>query len=236
MIFRTRASASSISAWSAASPKSSSGRSRIGTTTVCDGRLGERRPLPVDGRPRRPQGRRRRLPAREVEEICRRWSKTSNFKEYPLAQLILRSVAQGARYGMYFPVETVLMVKALVTFEGVGHILRPGFDVKGVSQKHVNAIFLEQFSPLKIAKDQLRGALELIDALSKAPMLITEGLRLLESTQRQPQENPFAGLKTTLLRRLLRHRRGDPLRLRRKPWYFHLPVFALGLLMASPQR
>ncbi len=135
---------------------------------------------------------------REVEEICRRWAKTSNFKEYPLAHLILRSVAQGARYDMYFPVETVLMVKALVTFEGVGQILNPGFDVKEVSQKHVNAIFLDQFSPFRLAKEGFRGAPELIEALSKAPMLITEGLRLLESAQHQPRENPFAGLKTTL--------------------------------------
>ncbi len=118
---------------------------------------------------------------REVEEICRRWATSSNFKEYPLAHLILRSVAQGARYDMYFPVETVLMVKALVTFEGVGQILNPGFDVKAVSQKHVNEIFLHQFSPFRLAKEGMRGAPELIEALSKAPMLITEGLRLLES-------------------------------------------------------
>jgi ubiquinone biosynthesis protein len=32
---------------------------------------------------------------REVEETSRRWAKTSNFKEYPLARLILQSVAQG---------------------------------------------------------------------------------------------------------------------------------------------
>jgi ubiquinone biosynthesis protein len=136
---------------------------------------------------------------REVEEICRRWSKTSNFREYPLARLILMSVAQGARFNMYFPVETVLMVKALVTFEGVGQMLKPGFDVASVSQKHVNAIFLHQFSPLRLAKDSLRGAPELVEALSKAPMLITEGLRVLEHATRRPQENPLAGLHTTLL-------------------------------------
>ena len=136
---------------------------------------------------------------REVEEICRRWSKTSNFKEFPLARLILMSVAQGARFNMYFPVETVLMVKALVTFEGVGQMLKPGFDVAAVSQRHVNAIFLHQFSPLRLAKDSLRGAPELVEALSKAPMLITEGLRVLEHATRRPQENPLAGLRTTLL-------------------------------------
>ena len=52
---------------------------------------------------------------------------------------------------MYFPVEMVLMVKALVTFEGVGQLLLPGFDVAKVSQKHINRIFLHQFSPLRMA-------------------------------------------------------------------------------------
>ncbi len=136
---------------------------------------------------------------REVEESSRRWATTSNAREYPLARLILMSVAQGARFNMYFPVETVLMVKALVTFEGVGHLLKPGFDVRAVSQRHVNEIFLAQFSPLKLAQEGLRGTPELVEALAKAPMLITEGLRFLESATQRPQENPLAGLRTTLL-------------------------------------
>jgi ubiquinone biosynthesis protein len=136
---------------------------------------------------------------REVEETSRRWAKTSNFKEYPLARLILQSVAQGARFDMYFPVETVLMVKALVTFEGVGQVLRPGFDVKTVSQRHVNEVFLAQFSPLRLAREGFRSTPELMEALTKAPMLVTEGLRLIESAAHKPVENPLAGLHTTLL-------------------------------------
>ncbi len=172
---------------------------------------------------------------KEVEEICRRWAKTSNFKEYPLAHLILRSVAQGARYDMYFPVETVLMVKALVTFEGVGQILNPGFDVKEVSQKHVNAIFLDQFSPFRLAKEGLRGAPELIEALSKAPMLITEGLRLLESAQHQPRENPFAGLKTTLLAGACIIGAAILISFGR-PWYYFVPLLTLALTLALWRR
>jgi ubiquinone biosynthesis protein len=100
---------------------------------------------------------------------------------------------------MYFPVEMVLMVKALVTFEGVGQVLKPGFDVAEVSQRHINTLFLNQFSPLRLVREGLRGAPEIVDALIKAPLLVTEGLRLLEQTTRRPQENPFAGLRGTLL-------------------------------------
>lgn len=168
---------------------------------------------------------------REVEESSRRWATSSNAREYPLARLILMSVAQGARFNMYFPVETVLMVKALVTFEGVGHLLKPGFDVRIVSQRHVNEIFLAQFSPLKLAQEGLRGTPELVEALAKAPMLITEGLRFLESATQRPQENPLSGLRTTLLAgscviaaAILVAFGG--------PWYAWAPLFAGSIIFA----
>jgi len=167
---------------------------------------------------------------REVEETSRRWAKTSNFKEYPLARLILQSVAQGARFDMYFPVETVLMVKALVTFEGVGQVLRPGFDVKSVSQKHVNEIFLGQFSPLRLAKEGFRNTPELMEALTKAPMLITEGLRLIESAAHKPAENPLAGLHTTLLAGSCMIA-GAILVAFGKPWFTWSPLFAAALVL-----
>jgi ubiquinone biosynthesis protein len=172
---------------------------------------------------------------REVEETSRRWAKTSNFKEYPLARLILQSVAQGARFDMYFPVETVLMVKALITFEGVGQLLRPGFDVKEVSSRHVNEIFLSQFSPLKLARDGFRNTPELVEALTKAPMLITEGLRLIESASQKPAENPLAGLHTTLL--------GGSCLIAAailiafgKPWYAWAPLLAAALVLGLWRR
>ncbi len=47
------------------------------------------------------------------------------------------------------------MVKALITFEGVGHVLLPGFDVAEVSRRHIREIFLRQFSPWRVVQ---RGA------------------------------------------------------------------------------
>jgi ubiquinone biosynthesis protein len=135
---------------------------------------------------------------REVVEIAMRWRQNASFEGFSLAQLIMQSVNLGGHYRMYFPVEMVLMVKALVTFEGVGQILQPGLDVATVSQRHVQKIFLHQFSPLSLARQTMRGAPEVIEALAKAPMLITEGLRLLEQTTRRPPENPLAGVRGTL--------------------------------------
>jgi ubiquinone biosynthesis protein len=134
---------------------------------------------------------------REVTEILHRWNRNANFKDFSLAQLILRSVNLGAQHRMYFPVEMVLMIKALVTFEGVGQILKPGLDVAAVSQEHAHAIFRDQFSPQHLFQQFLRGVPELLEAVSKSPALILEGLRLLEQATRRP-ENPFRGLRGTL--------------------------------------
>ncbi len=135
---------------------------------------------------------------RAVAEVSRRWQRHATFEEFSLGQLILESVSLGAQYRIYFPIEMVLMVKALVTFEAVGHILRPGFDVASASRRHVTQLFLQQWNPLRLARESLRGGPELLDAMVKAPLLITEGLRLLEQTTRRPAQNPLAGIRGTL--------------------------------------
>ena len=136
---------------------------------------------------------------REAAEIASRWGRASSFDEYSLGQLILDSLSRGAQYGMYFPVELVLMVKALVTFEGVGHVLLPGFDVAEVSKKHIRSLFINQFSPLRLLAEGMRGAPDMVDALAKMPLLVTDGLRVLEKVARQPQQNPLTGLRGTLI-------------------------------------
>ncbi|MBL8143158.1 MAG: AarF/ABC1/UbiB kinase family protein [Acidobacteria bacterium] len=136
---------------------------------------------------------------RDVEDVSRRWSRTATFSDFSLARLMLESVTRAAHYRMYFPVELVLMVKAVVTYEGVGQMLKPGFDIASISQAHIRAIFLEQFSPLRFAREGARSAPEVIDALLRAPMLLNEGLRMIERTTRQPAENPLVGVRTSLL-------------------------------------
>ncbi len=136
---------------------------------------------------------------RDVSEISARWHRASSFESFSLAQLVLESVTRGAQYRMYFPVELVLMVKALVTFEGVGHVLLPDFDVADVSRTYIRRVFLEQFSPIRFLQEGLREAPDLVDAMVKLPSLVTEGVRVLERSTRPPPENPLKGVRATLL-------------------------------------
>ena len=136
---------------------------------------------------------------RAVAELCRRFYRAQKYGDVSVAGLIMESVGLAGQYRMYFPVELVLMTKALVTFEGVGQALMPGFDVAQVSQKHVNKLFLSQFNPLALVKESFRGAPELVDLIVKAPTLLAEGIRFVEGRMRGPSVNPLQGLRTALL-------------------------------------
>jgi len=168
---------------------------------------------------------------REVEDLGRRWQRSSSFKDFSLARMILESTALGAQFQVYFPVELVLMTKALITFEGVGHLMKPGFDVAKSSKGPLNQLILQQLSPLRLVRESLRGAPELVEAIVKAPMLVSEGLRLVELTTKRRGENPFAGIRGTifggfcLVAGAISSAAGGP-------WYLSAALFIVGLLAA----
>jgi ubiquinone biosynthesis protein len=90
-------------------------------------------------------------------------------------------------------------VKALITFEGVGQVMMPGIDIARVSRAHIRRIFLEQFNPVRIMREELKSAPDLVDALAKMPLLITEGVRVLERSTQAQAPSPLAGVRGALL-------------------------------------
>ena len=133
-----------------------------------------------------------------VKEVSRRWRQRASFEEFSLALLILECIQLGARYRLYFPVEMVLMVKALITFEGVGYLLDPDFNVAEVSERHVGRIFRLEFSPMRLLREGVRAAPDLFDAIFKMPLLVSEGLSVLEERSRKPIQQPFSGTRATI--------------------------------------
>jgi len=139
---------------------------------------------------------------RGVAELLRRFSHSSagEGQSLSIAQLILSSVGLGGRYKVFFPVEMTLMVKALVTFEGVGKMLDPELDVAAVSQKHVSKIFQHQFNPRELLKQVLRGSPELVDVMVRLPQLLSGGARAAEEMlANRSASNPLAGLRSSIL-------------------------------------
>ena len=135
---------------------------------------------------------------RAVKEVARRWRRQARFEDFSLALLILECIQLGARYHLYFPVEMVLMVKALVTYEGVGYLLDPDFNVAEVSERHIRQIFRQEYSPARLLKEGLRVAPDIFDAALKLPLLVSEGLTMMEERTRRKPQRPLTGVRATL--------------------------------------
>jgi ubiquinone biosynthesis protein len=135
---------------------------------------------------------------RAVKEVARKWRSQARFEDFSLALLILECIQLGARYHLYFPVDMVLMVKALVTYEGVGYLLDPDFNVAQVSERHIRHIFRQEYSPARLMKEGLRVAPSLFDAALKLPLLVSEGLSMMEERTRRRPQRPLTGVRATL--------------------------------------
>jgi ubiquinone biosynthesis protein len=133
-----------------------------------------------------------------VRELARRWRRQAKFEEFSLAYLILECIQLGARYHLYFPVDMVLMVKALVTYEGVGYLLDPDFNVAEVSEHFLARILRQEYSPSRLWREALRMAPDIFDALMKTPLLVSEGLSALEGRTRRRPQRPLTGVRATL--------------------------------------
>jgi len=137
---------------------------------------------------------------RAVADLSRRFVMHATHGDISVAQLILESVGLGGKYRVFFPVEMTLMVKALVTFEGVGRMLQPDLDVAAASEKHVSRIFHQQFNPQTITRDLLRSAPELVDLALQAPQLLAAGTRAAEEFLADRRRgNPLEGIRSSII-------------------------------------
>ena len=138
---------------------------------------------------------------RAVGDLFRRFQIYSAYGQFSLGKLILESLRVGGQFSIFFPVEMTLMVKALVTFEGVGLILDPNLDVPSVSRRHVGRIYRDQYDPRRLIGELIRSGPELVDVVMRLPDLLSDGSRYLEEaiSERRPAADPMAGLRNSIL-------------------------------------
>lgn len=137
---------------------------------------------------------------RSASDILRRYRLQASYGNYSLAQLIMQSVALGGKYRIFFPVEMTLMVKALVTFEGVGRHLDPNLDVPALSRKHIRRVYSNRYDPQYLMDMVLKGLPELVDVIIKLPGLVADSSRWLDRVVNAgEQPNPLEGIKSSLI-------------------------------------
>ena len=119
---------------------------------------------------------------RAAADLSRRFTMRYASGQLSLAQLILESLNLGGKYRVFFPVEMTLMVKALITFEGLGRALEPQLDIPKISQKHVARIFADRFNPASVARELYRDLPEMLDIMMRLPPLLTSGMNFMEES------------------------------------------------------
>jgi ubiquinone biosynthesis protein len=135
---------------------------------------------------------------RAVEDLNRRWLRTPNFADFSLGQLILESVTTAARYNIQYPGEIILMVKSLITLEGMGNVLTPGIDIMEASRSHVQNLLYGRVNLRQVFRDGLVVFPEVVELLYRSPYMLNETLRYAERYMKSQRENPIRILRSTI--------------------------------------
>jgi len=168
---------------------------------------------------------------RAASDLYARWLTTPNFRDFSLAQVILQSVLMAGHYKIQYPGEIILMVKALVTIEGVGHIFDPAIDIPSAARRHVRFILMQEFNPVNLIRDSALVLPEMVDVLRKSPLILTEGMRVLETNLKKPPSGPLNGVRGTLLAGFCLLA-GALILAFNGPWYAWAGLFLIALLLA----
>ena len=168
---------------------------------------------------------------RAASDLYTRWLVSPNFKEFSLAQVILQSVLMAGHYQIQYPGEIILMVKALVTIEGVGHIFDPEINIPDAARKHVRYILLQEFNPMTVIRDSALVVPEMVDVLRKSPLILAEGMKALETSLKRPPPGPLNGVRSTLLAGFCLLA-GAFILAFDGPWYAWAGLFLIALILA----
>jgi ubiquinone biosynthesis protein len=168
---------------------------------------------------------------RACSDLYTRWLTSPNFNDFSLAQVILQSILMAGHYHIQYPGEMILMVKALVTIEGVGSIFDPNLDIPSAARKHVRYILMREFNPLTMLRDSALVLPEMVDVIRKSPLILTEGMRVLENNLKKPPPGPLSGVRSTLLAGFCLLA-GAFILAFNGPWYVWAGLFVLALLLA----
>ena len=136
---------------------------------------------------------------RELTDLNRRWASSSRHHRLSIAQLILQSIGLAGRYHVYYPEEVILMVKAMVTVEGVANILDPSIEMMVVARSYVYRIILFELNPATLYRRSLISAPEFLDIMLRSPMIIARELQQMDQRNQSGRTASFSGFKETIL-------------------------------------
>lgn len=98
-------------------------------------------------------------------------------KELELGRLLSDVLEAVERYGLRIPPNLFLMLKAMVTVEGVGQRLDPEFDIAAVARPYLEKILAARLHPKRLAGEALGTGRELLMLMRDLPGEVRELIR-----------------------------------------------------------
>ncbi|MFW5799206.1 MAG: ABC1 kinase family protein [Spirochaetota bacterium] len=105
----------------------------------------------------------------------------SRLEDVSLAYIILDTLQIGVNYKVYFPGDTFLMSKCLVTIESIGTMLIPDLQLNKLTEPYSQKIFIEKFGFDSIVQGFARSAPDIIEFLRNLPQFTINTFKRLES-------------------------------------------------------
>jgi len=120
----------------------------------------------------------RRLLEREVADFMGRHL-YKPLKDIELGKLLYQLLELATSFRLRIPPDIFLMMKALATVEGVGHMLDPDFDMIAQATPFITRIKLQRFKPERIAEDAYDLGSQIIQFVRQFPNQLLELAHLI---------------------------------------------------------
>ena len=101
-------------------------------------------------------------------------------KEIILGELISQLVEISIKYHIKMPAEFALLGKSLITVEGIGSELDPGFNLAEIAKPYAKDVILERKSPQRLMMKLLNDLSELYNLVILIPRQLSKTLKKME--------------------------------------------------------
>jgi ubiquinone biosynthesis protein len=108
-----------------------------------------------------------------------------SLQEIQAAALVQDIVLGAIKFKIEIPVELTMMLRALMTIEGVGKEIHPQLDVLQVAKPYLLRIIMRRYHPLRMGSDMLKGASQLGSLARDLPLQLREILEDLRQGRLQ---------------------------------------------------
>ncbi len=109
----------------------------------------------------------------EISDMMKHYQYLS-YKEINFGEVMNKSIDIVVGFNLKIPPTIYLLIKALITIQGVATLLNPKLDIAKEMEPYAKNLLLKQFSPKKMAKNILSAAKGYYDLITDLPGDISE--------------------------------------------------------------